>query len=106
MWKGFGQFWGKGGQSGGGEPSKGGGKGKGGKDAWWNYNPIGAGYQGICWGCGEVGHKQNECKGKGNNKTKKKVQGVEEGREGQLGEEESVNTAVVEVAVFLDVRCG
>ena len=27
----------------------------------WNYNPIGSGYQGICWKCGQVGHKAAEC---------------------------------------------
>ena len=28
----------------------------------WNPNPgPGWGYQGVCWGCGEVGHKQIEC---------------------------------------------
>ena len=27
-----------------------------------NYNPSGYGYQGVCWNCGEVGHKSNECK--------------------------------------------
>jgi len=55
--KGKGQ-WGKGqfGSKGGGKgvPSKGykGGKGSKGK---------GKGYQGTCWGCGQVGHKQTEC---------------------------------------------
>ena len=43
------------------------GKGKGGKGGYWPYqgawngNPSGTGYQGICWGCGEVGHQQREC---------------------------------------------
>ena len=43
------------------------GKGKGGKGGYWPYqgawngNPSGTGYQGICWGCGEVGHQQQEC---------------------------------------------
>ena len=27
----------------------------------WNLYPTGAGYQGICWGCGEIGHKSAEC---------------------------------------------
>ena len=42
------------------------GKGKG-KDWYrpyqgaWNDRPSGTGYQGICWGCGEVGHQQHEC---------------------------------------------
>ena len=42
------------------------GKGKG-KD-WYrpyqgagNDRPNGTGYQGVCWGCGEVGHQQREC---------------------------------------------
>ena len=37
--------------------SKGGGKGM------WNYNAGGKGYgyQGVCWKCGQVGHKANEC---------------------------------------------
>ena len=41
-----------------------GGKGgpKGGKGMPWNPNPgPGWGYQGVCWGCGEVGHKAMEC---------------------------------------------
>ena len=40
------------------------GKGKGGYWPYqgaWNGNPSGTGYQGICWGCGEVGHQQREC---------------------------------------------
>jgi hypothetical protein len=27
----------------------------------WNDRPSGTGYQGVCWGCGEIGHQQREC---------------------------------------------
>ena len=27
----------------------------------WNDRPNGTGYQGVCWGCGEIGHQQREC---------------------------------------------
>ena len=40
------------------------GKGKGGYRPYqgaWNSNPTGTGYQGVCWGCGEIGHQQKEC---------------------------------------------
>ena len=29
---------------------------------WWNSYPSGQGPQGICWKCGQVGHKGCECK--------------------------------------------
>ena len=72
---------------------KGGGKDGGGKNGnqgnfqgkfqgVWNPNNTGKGYQGVCWGCGEVGHKANECP--------KKVNGVEEGNGGQPIDEQAV----------------
>ena len=35
----------------------------------------GKGYQGTCWGCGQVGHKQTECQSQGQNRVP--VQGAE-----------------------------
>ena len=60
-WKGQGKGW-----KGGGHDGKGKGKtsGKGfGYQGVVNYGKGGKGYQGICWKCGEVGHKAVECGG-------------------------------------------
>ena len=27
----------------------------------WNSAPTGTNYQGMCWGCGEIGRQQREC---------------------------------------------
>ena len=53
-----------------GEEKGGKGKGVGKFQAPWNYNPTGWGYQGVCFKCGKVGHKANEC-------TETKVQQVQ-----------------------------
>ena len=34
---------------------------KGGTKGAWNHQPGGKGYQGICFRCGQVGHKAAEC---------------------------------------------
>ena len=36
---------------------------KGFKGMWNNSQGKGYGYQGVCWNCGKVGHKSNECGG-------------------------------------------
>ena len=56
---------------------------------WWNANPTGGGYQGLCWVCGEVGHKQREClKSEVKNRSgdKKTVQEIEEGGTGDAAD--------------------
>ena len=49
-----------------------------------NDNPVGRGYQGVCWSCGKVGHKKSECRNLNQQEGWWKVNEVEE----ELGVEE------------------
>ena len=83
---------GKGGSPGG----KGG--GKFGKDLYKGQrhdNPVGGGYQGVCWNCGRVGHKQSECRFLGKQDGKWRVNEVEdEGEDEEIDQGEKEANAV------------